>query len=1056
MKQLIKKIFRYALIGVLTLFTLVNLDIKSEAAWGGPSSVGPYVQQDSEMRAVWVATVSNLNIKPQAGNSEAAIKQWQGYYLDILDNAESNNLNTIIFQIRPNNDAFYPSKYNPWSEFLIPNGTDPGWDPVKWMIEVTHERGMEYHAWLNPYRTSTDKLAMSLTTADPVSGIESVTDVDQNELNAYKERYFANLKANNPNIDNPALKSGEELHHNVVLGTEGKFVLNPASKQVQTHINNTIAEIIDNYDIDGIHFDDYFYPNDAAYKGSIEEYIGRTYSSEPYYDQLDYNNYIAECGKQGIDAKNVYDWRRDNVNQLISGLGDLIREKNSKKEVKCAFGISPAARWAPKVEVCTSEPYRGAEGGMSGGCNNYYSYSDLYADTYKWAKEGWIDYIVPQNYTNLKGEYNDVMKWWSDALTGYPCKLYVGTALYQVTSTWGEGVLEMYYQLLNNQSKNYRIDGYVLYSYKSLTTSIGKNAMSPIVKSAWKYDNLTPLYEAYTYEKTVQRKSIIKYVSLEEDTATIKFSKGEGAKAYAVYRSEKGNTPTFEITDLVSREINPKQSMTFKFDLNTYDYYLVTIDNDNTIYNDYQFIDLTKSGEYEILHNITYNLDGGLNPSDAPTNYAEGKGLSSLPIPTKEYYSFLGWFIGDEKITSISADEFEDITLNAKWERKTHKVTYNPNGGSLDNLVDEYLEGEGIEKLPVPTREGYKFLGWFIGNNIKETILPSDKSDYILTAKWEKIIEVTTILDKNEYSLNDEAKLNINITDIDNGTYGISVLLVANITKVIYDGTITSNKEIIFNIPEGLTQNGKLVITISEGSNKTIKEIELNIIFDKPNINLTLDKEEYYLDESGVLTINIDDKDSTKFTVSAYYSNDGVNYNIALANSVSTGKAHTINFDISEISTNSKIKVIVSDGINNVEKLIDVKISNKKPELFIDNISSIKTSEKINIVVTTEDHEKDQLTYKVYLTLDGKIYQEINSGEVNGGVIILEHVINEASDNANIKVEVSDGMNTSTILSNNFKVEQVKKGCGCGKSNAMFEILAIITLLAFVLRKKDK
>ena len=246
------------------------------------------------MRAVWVATVSNLNIPAQAGKGETAMNQWKKYYLEILDTAEASNLNTIIFQIRPNNDAFYPSKYNPWSTFLTADGSDPGWDPLEWMIEVTHARGMEYHAWLNPYRTSVSSLNMSLTSKDPVTGIEKIQDLDQTELNNYKTSYFNNLKNRNPGIDNPVLASGEELYYNVVLGSEGKFILNPASEKVRTHIYNTITEIVDNYDIDGIHFDDYFYPNDTAYAGNNATYKGRTYSSEPYYDQYDYNNYLLE------------------------------------------------------------------------------------------------------------------------------------------------------------------------------------------------------------------------------------------------------------------------------------------------------------------------------------------------------------------------------------------------------------------------------------------------------------------------------------------------------------------------------------------------------------------------------------------------------------------------------------------------------------------------------------------------------------------------------------------------------------------------------------------
>ena len=143
------------LIGIFLVFfssIIVNASVNSD--WADSNNMAKYKQVDTEFRAVWVATVSNIDISKQKNKSDEAINEWKQNYLSILDNAEKYNLNAIIFQIRPCNDAFYPSKYNPWSEFLFAYGKDPGWDPLEWMIEVTHERGMEYHAWMNPYRAS--------------------------------------------------------------------------------------------------------------------------------------------------------------------------------------------------------------------------------------------------------------------------------------------------------------------------------------------------------------------------------------------------------------------------------------------------------------------------------------------------------------------------------------------------------------------------------------------------------------------------------------------------------------------------------------------------------------------------------------------------------------------------------------------------------------------------------------------------------------------------------------------------------------------------------------
>ncbi len=151
MKKLFKKV---ALMGIclLAFFMLICTTV-SKAAWDG--KFVPYTQVSTDMRAVWVATVGNLNIDRQLGTDEAAISSWKNEYIKILDNAEANHFNTIVFQVRPANDAFYPSKYNPWSEYLAGYGVDPGWDPLEWMIEETHKRGFDFQCWMNAYRVTT-------------------------------------------------------------------------------------------------------------------------------------------------------------------------------------------------------------------------------------------------------------------------------------------------------------------------------------------------------------------------------------------------------------------------------------------------------------------------------------------------------------------------------------------------------------------------------------------------------------------------------------------------------------------------------------------------------------------------------------------------------------------------------------------------------------------------------------------------------------------------------------------------------------------------------------
>lgn len=646
MNKVIKKVLFSFLLFTLCLIPVSM--IKVNATWGGSSSVNAktYEQPIEEMRAIWVATVGNLNIAKQLGTDDASIEKWKQNYISILDNAESNNFNTIIFQVRPANDAFYPSKYNPWSDYLVGYGIDPGWDPLAWMIEVTHERGMDYHAWLNPYRVTTFTLSS-------ITENGKIVDVDVETLNTNKYNYFSGLSDKAGDIDNPIKEAKNELLHDVVVGSEGLCILNPASPKVQTHIENTITELVENYNIDGIHFDDYFYPNDTGYAGSNAQYKGYTYSLEPWIDMSDYKAYVETCNNMGTTALSIYNWRRENVNALIENLGTVIRTINQTKERKCAFGISPAARYAPTIEACSSEPQRGVEGGMTGSCYNYYSYSDLYADTYKWAKEEWIDYITPQNYTNLNSDYDDIAKWWSNALEGSQTKLYMGTALYQVKPSWGNGKLEMYYQLLYNDTYVKNISGYFMFSYSSLLDSNGSGAMATVNKVLWKNSALTPTYPHYQYEKKVSSNATIKKVSMQENEVSIKISAVDNAKGYGIFKLNAENqtpvdTSSFDQSSLVCLEINPTNPLEFTKE-DGYNYYLVTFDQDNSIYSEFEEINLTNAApiveasldKAEYIYGDTVKINVKITDSDS-TNYLMNisyatNGINySLPICVNE------------------------------------------------------------------------------------------------------------------------------------------------------------------------------------------------------------------------------------------------------------------------------------------------------------------------------------------------------------------------------------------------------------------------------------
>ena len=667
---------------VLTFLLMLTCSFQTKAAstyeeWAKFNTLESYGQVDLEMRAVWVSPIVN-DIPKQKGTDDSSINAWKEYYISVLETCKSYNLNTIIFHVRPSNDAFYPSKYNPWSEFLYSYGKDPGWDPLEWMVEVTHEYGMEYHAWLNPYRASTSTVSVDpMILSDDGS---KVVDYNDSVLQANKANYFANLKKkcekayDGTDVDNPVFAEGEQLKNNVVMGTGKQYVLNPASETTIKHIENTIREIVENYEVDGIHFDDYFYPNDTSYSGTNTELKGYTYSFEPYVDMADYKAYLSKGGNL-----NIYDWRRSNVDALIKNLSDMIREINTTRERPCVFGISPCGRWAPSPESCSaSEAHRTAEGGMDASCGGYYSYSDLFANTKKWVDEEWIDYILPQVYSRLTDSYEEVVEWWSEAMKDSSVKLYIGTGLY-LHDSMQNNTDEIYWQVRYNQSNKNNIDGYAIFNYKCILDGDAKADMDMIKKSLWKTNALTPTYGAYEYKHTVS--SLSSETKIAETAVSnryrINLSEVEDAKAYAIYKAlnedaskyisgEKEFTPA----DMLILNLQGNNTVNLAYDQN-YTYFIATVSMDNTIYlnttpinfnnielNEAPSITLLSELKRKILAGTTINLKFKIEDKNGDEfTYSIYLGKSKLPVTE----------LGDG-IYEISWKSYYVETLNLKFK----------------------------------------------------------------------------------------------------------------------------------------------------------------------------------------------------------------------------------------------------------------------------------------------------------------------------------------------------------------------------------------------------
>ena len=348
-------------------------------------------KERKEMRGIWVATVLNIDWPSKKGLSIESQKQ---EFIKILDNVKEWNMNAVFVQIKPVGDAFYPSKFSPWSEYLTgKQGENPGYDPLKFMIEEAHKRNIEFHAWFNPYR-----LTMS-------GGID---------------------KLSNDNIGK------QRPDWTITYG--GKLYLNPGIPEVNDYIVKSIMEVVENYDIDGVHMDDYFYPYKV--KGEI------------YNDEEQYNKY-------GSNFLKVDDWRRDNVNKLIEKLYSSIKHKNKNIE----FGISPFGVW----RNISTDSVRGSN--TKAGIQNY---DDLYVDILYWMKKNWIDYVAPQIYWNQGfkiAEYNTLVDWWSKYAKETKTNLYIGQAAYRIKD-W-EKDDELINQIKYNR-KSEEVKGSIFFSYSSL------------------------------------------------------------------------------------------------------------------------------------------------------------------------------------------------------------------------------------------------------------------------------------------------------------------------------------------------------------------------------------------------------------------------------------------------------------------------------------------------------------------------------------------------------------------------------------------------------------
>ena len=356
-------------------------------------------ESDEEMRGVWVSYME-LSMENESSKTQ---KTFEDKFTKIAQKCRESGFNTLIVQVRPFCDALYKSSYFPWSHILTgTQGENPQYDALQIMCDICKENNLKIHAWINPYRVSSNETPKKLSD------------------------------------NNPYIKNSE-----IGIKTDNGIFLDPSNETAQQLISDGVKEIAENYDVDGIQFDDYFYPTE-----------------DESFDKKQYEAYIEKYGKE--NSMSLDNWRMQNVNTLICKVYRTIKSVDSSVE----FGISP----------------QGNIGNNDG----------LYADVKSWCTcKGFADYICPQIYFSLENPalpFEDCLDSWTSLDFDENVKLYVGLGGYKAGNgeydeeTWllSDSILADEYDILRN---NKSVRGFMLYSYNSLEDDTAKKEINNLINA---------------------------------------------------------------------------------------------------------------------------------------------------------------------------------------------------------------------------------------------------------------------------------------------------------------------------------------------------------------------------------------------------------------------------------------------------------------------------------------------------------------------------------------------------------------------------------------------
>lgn len=596
-----------------------------------------YTASETYFRGVWVTPLCD-NLPSCSDSSVASYKK---EVLKMFDIMEYFNLNALVFHVRIFNDALFESSLNPRSNYMTTSQ-----DMLGWVIEEAHKRGIEFHAWFNPYRVYSSGGSIE-------KAVEKYKDYPQN----------------------PASKA-----ENLLANDSGGVILNPGLPEVRQFIIDSCMEVVNRYDIDAVHFDDYFYISNVDDSSTREKYNTENLSLD--------------------------DFRRKQVDTFIEDLHNTLVDYNTKNNKRVQLGISPSGIYRNGDGKVTYDEKGHAitNGSKTSGFAHYGNY--LYSDTLKWANEGWIDYLLPQSYwafSHTVAGFGDVMGWWDKAMKNLDCKLYSGMGIYMAESpgsnySWGFDPYEAANQVLYTTALEkaegtcfFDLDS-LTYTYENRGNDLYDRGLNSIRLEYWSKKAILPVITNMPLQEIDPIRNL--EVKKEGNNNVITFNKSNNAKFYIVYRSDK---PLTYSADEVLYIFGADGSLITYTDEESngkdYNYGVVAQSHSNNLSEPREFNMI----KYEVKF---FDSDNNLLKSEL---VEAGKSATPPSDPQLVGKTFVGWSRSFSNVTS-------DINLYPKYNDSLFTVNFYNSDGSLLKTVD--VNYHGSAEAPEVTKVGYTFVGW--------------------------------------------------------------------------------------------------------------------------------------------------------------------------------------------------------------------------------------------------------------------------------------------------------------------------------------------------------